>query len=70
MRRSNDPRSDAGRTLTLPRITIPPVERATPQELERRRRLYADTLALRAKIGPIDIAADDLVHLGRGETSE
>jgi hypothetical protein len=70
MRRSNDPRSDAGRMLTLPRVTIPVVARATPQELERRRRLYAETLALRAKIGPIDIATDELVHLGRGESAE
>lgn len=59
-----------GHTPTLPRVEIPPVERATPQELERRRHIIEEIRRLRQEIGPIGIAADELIQQARLEDRE
>jgi hypothetical protein len=48
-------------------ITIPPPEPITPEELARRRANYERVVALREKIGPIGITADELIHQARCE---
>jgi hypothetical protein len=40
---------------------------ATPAELARRREVIARIHRLREEIGPIDIRADDLLHLAENE---
>jgi hypothetical protein len=43
------------------RIELPPLEPITPEELERRRILVEEILALREEIGPIGINVVDLI---------
>ena len=52
---------------TLSPIAIPPVVRATPEELRRRKRRFDETMKLRVLIGPIDISANELIRIGREE---
>jgi hypothetical protein len=52
----------------LPRVPIPPAKQATPDELAHRREAIARILELRERIGPIGIAADDLIHEARQES--
>lgn len=57
-------------TVTLPSLELPPAEPPAPEEIERRRALFARVMELREKIGPIGIPADDLIHEVRGETDD
>ncbi|MGH2533374.1 MAG: hypothetical protein ACRDJW_13835 [Thermomicrobiales bacterium] len=52
------------------RINIPPPERATPEELARRRANHERVVALREKIGPIGISTDELIHEARCEAND
>lgn len=56
----------ASSTPVLPKIALPPFEPVTPEEIERRRALFVQTIALREKIGPIGVRVDDLIHELRG----
>jgi excisionase family DNA binding protein len=49
------------------RITLPPEEPITEEELARRAALYEATMRLRAEIGPIGIAAAELIRQARAE---
>jgi len=55
------------RTIRLPRIAIPEEPAITPEELERRRRLYERARALREEIGSIGISTDELIRQVREE---
>ena len=50
-----------------PRVRIPSVERVTPEEIARRSRAVDRVLEVRRKIGPVHIAADELVRESRKE---
>lgn len=52
---------------TMPRLVLPEEPAITPDELARRRQLYAEAQALREEIGPIGIPADELIHQVREE---
>lgn len=54
-------------TTTIERISIPPIEPVTQAEIERRRALFDKVMALREKIGPIGISADELIWQARNE---
>jgi hypothetical protein len=60
----------AGAPATLPPIEIPPFEPPTEEELARRTVLFEQARRLREEIGPIDIAADELLYLARSEAEE
>ncbi|MBI4505255.1 MAG: hypothetical protein HY691_06950 [Chloroflexi bacterium] len=45
-----------------PRIKLPPVEKASPEELARRRKVVDELLGLRQKIGPIGTSTNDLLE--------
>ncbi len=62
-----DAEHSGAHALTIPRVPIPRIDPPSPEEIERRRELFARVMALREKIGPIGIAADDLVHQSRRE---
>jgi hypothetical protein len=49
------------------RLELPPPERPSEEELERRRVLFERTIALRDKIGPIGIRTDELIRQVREE---
>jgi hypothetical protein len=51
--------------LPLPRVKLPAFEPPTPEEIARRRALFAKVMALRDEIGPIGVLADELVREGR-----
>lgn len=51
-------------------IVLPPLLPPTPDDLARRRRLFARAMALRDEIGPIGITTDDLVHQAREEADD
>ena len=51
---------------TLPKIELPEFAPVTPEEIERRRALFAKMVALREEIGPIGIPVADLIHELRG----
>ncbi|MEA2594817.1 MAG: hypothetical protein QOF01_1286 [Thermomicrobiales bacterium] len=53
--------------LTLPRIEMQPIEPPTPEEIERRRVLFARVMALRDEIGPIGISTSELIRQVREE---
>ena len=53
-------------STTLPKIKLPEFPPVTPEEIERRRALFAKTVALREEIGPIGIPVEDLIHELRG----
>lgn len=55
-----------GRSATLPKVVLPPDEPVTPEEIGRRRALFARVTARREAIGPIGISADDSIHELRG----
>ena len=55
-------------TFAIPPTKIPPVLRATPDELARRREVVQRMLERRERVGPIGIRADDLLHASRFET--
>ncbi len=55
---------------TIERIPIPRIDRPTPEEIERRRALSAEVVALREKIGPIGIPADELLRHAREDTDD
>ena len=48
-------------------INIPPVVRATPEEIARRQQLIARARHIRAEIGPINISATELIRQARDE---
>ena len=56
----------ASASPTLPRIKLPESPPVTREEIERRRALFARTMALREKIGPIGVPVEDLIHELRG----
>lgn len=60
----NDDHSAA--TDTLPKIELPDFPPVTAEEIERRRALFAKTIALRDEIGPIGVPIEDLIHELRG----
>ncbi len=51
---------------TLPKLTIPPDEPITTEEIERRRALVARIRERREAIGPIGVRVEDLIHELRG----
>ncbi|HEY7030312.1 MAG TPA: hypothetical protein VH482_03245 [Thermomicrobiales bacterium] len=53
---------------TLTRIELPTIPRASAEEIERRRTLFAQAMALRDEIGPIGLSAADLVRQSRDES--
>lgn len=55
---------------SIPRLRIPPAEPVSAEEIERRRRVVADILALRKKIGPIHMSTADLFDNGEEETEQ
>ena len=55
---------------TLPRLTLPEIPRATPEEIERRRQLFAETMALRDEIGSIGISTEDLIRELRADPDD
>ena len=61
------PSSPAASASASPRIALPPFVPASPEEIARRRALFAKVMALREQIGPIGIRSDDLVHQARVE---
>lgn len=48
-------------TATQPRIQIPAIAPATPEELARRKALFDEIDRLREAIGPIGMSVDDLI---------
>jgi hypothetical protein len=65
---------DAGKTATVDRppmstIALGADEPVTTEEIERRRALFARTIALREEIGPIGLSADELVRRARDEAN-
>lgn len=62
MDNSNRQRSN---TIALSPIHIPRIERPSPEEIERRRALFAKVMERRERIGPIGISSDELLHLAR-----
>ena len=60
-----DDRPEATST-TLPKIKLPEFPPVTPEEIERRRAVFARTIALREQIGPIGVDVADLIHELRG----
>jgi hypothetical protein len=52
----------AGAEATLPRIKLPEIKPPTPEEIERRRELFKQTIALREEIGRIGVRVEDLIH--------
>ena len=56
----------ASAEATLPKIKLPEFAPVTPEEIERRRALFAQIVALREKIGPIGVPVEDLIHELRG----
>ena len=64
--RDNPTSSTPSSAATLvPRVTLPPLLPPTPEEIARRRTLFAKVMALREQIGPIGITTDELVHQTR-----
>jgi hypothetical protein len=51
--------------ITTERVSIPPIQRLTSEELERRRRLMAEATHLRELAGVIDISTSDLIRMSR-----
>ena len=49
---------------------IPSPKRASPEEIARRRALFAEVMRLREKIGPIGITTDELIRQARAEEEE
>lgn len=64
-----DEPKDVSRTAvaTLSRPVLPPMAPVSPEEIARRRALFAKFMALREQIGPIGVRTDDLIHLTRTE---
>ena len=50
---------------TLHRIELPRFTPITPEEIERRRRLFAKVMTLRDEIGVIGVPADELLRESR-----
>lgn len=46
---------------SLPRLNLPPYHPPSPEEIERRRKLFDDTMKLREKIGPIGLSVEELL---------
>ncbi|MDP9362970.1 MAG: hypothetical protein M3Q10_01850 [Chloroflexota bacterium] len=63
----DDNNSGSG-TTTVPRIklTLPDLSPPSPEEIERRRKLFNETMALREEIGPVGVRVEDLIHELRG----
>jgi hypothetical protein len=57
-------------SVSLPRIHIPPYVPPTPEQLRRWKELADEADRIRAEIGPVDIRADELLHLARAESGE
>ncbi|MCX6022584.1 MAG: hypothetical protein NTZ05_12810 [Chloroflexi bacterium] len=51
-------------SLGLPKIELPPEAPITPEERERRRIVVEKILALRDKIGPVDLTIEELLDYG------
>jgi hypothetical protein len=51
--------------ITAERVSIPPIQRPTAEELERRRRLLAEAMHLRELAGVIDISTSELIRMSR-----
>lgn len=47
--------------LGLPKLELPPAPPVTPEELERRRRVFDEMVALSEKIGPINATLQELL---------
>ena len=56
----------ASAEATLPKIKLPDFTPVTREEIERRRAVFAQVIALREKIGPIGVPVEDLIHELRG----
>ena len=61
----DDDRS-ASAEATMPRIKLPDFPPVTPEEIERRRELFKQTMALREEIGPTGVRVEDPIHELRG----
>lgn len=53
----------------FPSIEIPPVVRATAEEIKRRQELAAHAKQILDQIGPLDISASDLIRQARDEAN-
>jgi len=51
--------------MTTPRIELPAFRPITPEEIRRRRVLFAKVMALREEIGLIGVPADELLREAR-----
>jgi hypothetical protein len=51
----------------LPKIEIPPPEPITPEEIERRRKLFAEVMRLRESMPPLGFDAATLIRQLRDE---
>jgi hypothetical protein len=51
--------------ITTERVSIPPIQRPTAEELERRSRLMAEATRLRELAGIIDISTAELIRMSR-----
>lgn len=57
-------------TIGYPSLQVVFATEIAPEELARRRRLFARALQLRKENGSIGIASDDLIHESRQEDDE
>ncbi len=48
-------------SLGLPKLELPPPPPITPEELERRRKIFDRIEKLREEIGPIDMTLEELM---------
>lgn len=53
-------REEFRKAVGLPKLELPPEPEPTPEELERRHEVVEAILALRDKIGPIDLTWEEL----------
>lgn len=68
--RDHSPGYDQSATYAVPHIKISIPDRATPEEIARRRDLFRSTISLREEIGSIGIDPVELIHQLRDETDE
>jgi hypothetical protein len=45
----------------LPKIDLPPIVPPTPEELARRRKLFAEVMRLREEMGPLGLTIEELL---------
>lgn len=51
----------------IPHIAIPRPHRASPKEIERRRKVYDRVMKLREEMEPLDIPVSELIRRAREE---